>query len=171
VLTREATRAEWAQWQWTRRIARRRAAGVDRFWALERGNQPYSVTAQRHFPTGFLTMSKISVVVDSITDRLALIKTLRDLSGDSIDRISTNVKQGRPVAEYILFRNDHPEVAARLRQLIKAGPAVGATLRFFELPASANFAEPAERREISPETLNNILQASEREYERFLNEE
>ena len=73
------------------------------------------------------------------------------------------ISSGTPVIESILFTNDYPEVAARLRELIEQLPATGAEVRWFELDADEHFAPDGDltKWEISPETLLDILASAE----------
>lgn len=113
-------------------------------------------------------MSKIVVLVEDVTDQAAAIRALRQATGRSIGEIRQRLAAREPVAEYVLFENDHDSVAKVLRELMDRVPASGARLRLFELSPTTTFSaiEVHARQEIDSNVLHNILKAHEEEVER-----
>jgi hypothetical protein len=108
-------------------------------------------------------MSKIAIVVTGAPDPARTIAALRrvapTISGaDMKHRIAV----GAPVIESLLFENDYPDVANRLREAVNELPRTGAALRLFELAPDEEFDPAADvtRWEISTETLLNILDSA-----------
>jgi hypothetical protein len=109
-------------------------------------------------------MSKIVVVVTNVArdQRTAILTRLRAITGQGLGKINRCLTSGEPILQVALFRNDHEEVAARLREMLSAIPTVGARLRLFEI---APYEEPGPQmfqHEISREILKNILDGWEK---------
>jgi hypothetical protein len=70
--------------------------------------------------------------------------------------------------EYILFRNDHEDVARQLRTLIKEIPAAHTTLQIFLLDENEKLSGVTEssKYQITSSTLENILREHDLELER-----
>jgi hypothetical protein len=108
-------------------------------------------------------MSKIVLVVSKTPDPMKTMAVLRRAApGVSVADLKQRLANGEPVLEASLFENDYPEVAARLRSLIRELPASGAELRLFELEPNEAFDKNADlsRWEIATDTLLNILDSA-----------
>jgi len=116
-------------------------------------------------------MSKIVVKVENVTRLRDLMPAIRKITGLGISEAKQRIESGQPLVEFLLYYNDHDEIALRLRGLMTALPQHGARLRFFELDEGEEFeALPkASTYEISADDLKNILLRHERELERQLN--
>ena len=112
------------------------------------------------------TMSKIAVLIVDAIDVRQTLTALRRVDPDtSILELRARIAARAPVLEYMLFRNDYPLVASKLRTIVQALPESGATLRLFEYSDEDSFeAVDQSTHEISMETLNNILRSAD-EYE------
>jgi len=103
-------------------------------------------------------MSKIAVLISEPANTTELIARLRKITQAGYSEIAQRLKQERPVGEWVLFENDHDDVAALLRQLLRLHAERAAKLRFFELRDDETFdLNKSQRFEISAETLSNIL--------------
>lgn len=112
-------------------------------------------------------MSKIAITVDRPADVAKLVPALRRVTGMGVGEIKARIDEGRPVAEYVLFGNDHDEVARKLRDLSADLPALGARARVYELGEDDAFEEAdLATNEIDLEILRNILQSHDREVTR-----
>jgi hypothetical protein len=116
-------------------------------------------------------MSKIVVKVENVTRLGDLMPTIRNITGLGISEAKQGIESGQPLVEFLLYYNDHDEIARRLRGLMNALPQLGARLRLFELDEGEEFEAPpnASAYEISSDVLKNILLLYERELERWLN--
>ena len=116
-------------------------------------------------------MPKIVVKVENVTRLADVMPTIRKITGLGISEAKQRIESGRPLIEFLLYYNDHDEIARRLRELLTAIPQLGARLRLFELDEGEEFgALPnASAYEISSGVLKNILLRHERELERWLN--
>lgn len=90
-----------------------------------------------------------------------MLARLRAITGESVGRINQCLTAYEPVMEAVLFLNDHEEVAGRLRQMLSEIPALGASLKLFELADDQQVDSRSEQEEITSEMLSNILDASE----------
>jgi hypothetical protein len=113
-------------------------------------------------------MSKIVVVIDPAGRAAEVVAALRRLSGESVAVLKERLDMGRPVGEFILFRNDHDDVVRDIRGLRASITSPDIKVRFFELPEDQPFTSAQEEgpHEISFEVLANILEAHDREVER-----
>ena len=105
-------------------------------------------------------MSKIAIIVTKAVDPARAIAGLRRaLPDSSIADLRQRIEGAVPVVESILFENDYPEVAARLRSVVDELTNAAAEFRVFELEPAETFDLNADlsRWEISTETLLNIL--------------
>lgn len=109
-------------------------------------------------------MSKIDIVITKAPQLAKTLAVLRRVSPqESVAELSRRVEVGSPVVEYVLFENDHLDVADRLRFLLRELPATGAAIRIFELRDNELFDANANLSawEISGDTLSNILSETE----------
>lgn len=105
-------------------------------------------------------MSTIAIVVTKTSDWVKTAAVLRRVApGTSVTELKQRMESGEPVVAAPLFGNDYPEVAERLRTLVRDLPLAGAELRFFELEPGEKFDSRADlvRWEITSDTLLNIL--------------
>jgi hypothetical protein len=116
-------------------------------------------------------MSKIVVKVENVTRLVDIMPAIRKITGLGISEVRQCIESGQPLVEFLLYYNDHDEIARRLRGLMTALPQLGARLRLFEIDEGEEFgALPnASAYEISSDVLKNILLLHERELERRLN--
>src|SRR5215467_2749356 len=116
-------------------------------------------------------MPKIVVKVEKVTRLADIMPAIRKITGLGISEAKQRIESGRPIVEFLLYYNDHDEIARRLRELMIAIPQLGARLRLFELDEREEFeALPnASAYEISSDVLKNILLLHERELERRQN--
>ena len=112
-------------------------------------------------------MSKIAVVADGSEARAKVVGLVHEVTGQSVATIASSIRHGLPIAEYLLFEDDHGEVATRLRRLSAGLPRAGVPVRVYELDESESLGSLRDRSaaEISVETLNAILDQHERELE------
>jgi hypothetical protein len=122
-------------------------------------------------PANTGAMSKIVVKVEDVTRLVDIMPTIRKITGLGISEAKLRIESGQPLVEFLLYYNDHDEIARRLRVLMTALPQLGARLRLFELDEGEEFeALPnASAYEISSDVLGNILLLHERGLERWLN--
>ena len=105
-------------------------------------------------------MSKIVVTVERVENRSEFLTHVRAITGVGLADISNRIGTGLPLVEYVLFLNNHEDVAQRLRSLVALETI--AQLKIFELMPDENFAGcPREQCEISTSVLLNILDAHE----------
>ncbi len=118
-------------------------------------------------------MSKIVVKVENVTRLGDVMPAIRKITGLGISDAKQRIESGRPLVEYLLFYNDHDEIAQRLRELMTVLPRSGVRLRLFELDEGEEFESMpnASKYEISSDTLENILLTHERGIERFMDED
>ncbi|MFO0745739.1 MAG: hypothetical protein U1F43_08705 [Myxococcota bacterium] len=105
-------------------------------------------------------MSKIAVIVTSAPSLAPTLAALRRAAPTSgVDELRRRIGSGTPVVELVLFENDFPAVAARLRALMRELAETGAAVRVFELRPDEAFDPEADlaRWEISAQALSNIL--------------
>lgn len=102
-------------------------------------------------------MSRIAIVVQDVLGprKPDAIARLRAHTGLGIAALDQRLRNGQPVVVELLFRNDHGEVASRLRSMVRDLPLLGAKLRLFEL--SEDGGEPTPDQEITADVLLNIL--------------
>lgn len=112
-------------------------------------------------------MSRIDIVVAQLADPSQTLAILRQAEPEtSIAEFQRRIAARIPAVEYVLFENDHVEVAAKLGMLVREIPASGAAMQIFELPGDVQFeAHDQSRREIPSSTLENILGSAEGEFE------
>ena len=122
-------------------------------------------------PANTEAMPKIVVKVEKVTRLADIMPAIRKITGLGISEAKQRIESGRPIVEFLLYYNDHDEIARRLRELMIAIPQLGARLRLFELDEGEEFeALPnATAYEISSDVLKNILLLHERELERRQN--
>lgn len=113
-------------------------------------------------------MSKIAVVVEKPQVTAPIVALIRPITGRSAAEIDRDLRAGRPVCEYVLFLNDHDEVAATLLRLTGELSSAGAAVRVFELDDAESLADlgGSTTAEISLEILRSILDTHDREVER-----
>jgi hypothetical protein len=118
-------------------------------------------------------MSKIVVKVENGTRLADVMPAIRKITGLGISDAKQRIESGRPLVEYLLFYNDHDEIAQRLRELMTVLPRSGARLQLFELDEGDEFESlpDASEYEISSDVLENILSSHERGLERQMNED
>jgi hypothetical protein len=103
-------------------------------------------------------MSKIAITAKGVTDRPRFISRVRSATEMSLEDIVSRLEKQEPLVEYILFNNDHDEIARRLRALLAVEDQGEGELRIFELMPDEQFSEaPLDQTEISASTLKNIL--------------
>jgi|SRR5215510_11083775 len=108
-------------------------------------------------------MSKIAIVVTKTPDPMRTIAVLRRAAPESsMADLKQRLASRAPVIESVLFENDYPQVADRLRELVRELPKTGADVRLFELNPGEDFDPDADlsKWEITPETLLNILDSA-----------
>jgi hypothetical protein len=109
-------------------------------------------------------MSKIVVVARSVPKdrRFDAIARIREITGKAISEISRCLNSGEALVVEELFMNDHDEVAARLRRLVRELPALDVRFALSEVSTDYDGGElPEGDDEISIEVLENILHAHE----------
>jgi hypothetical protein len=116
-------------------------------------------------------MSKIVVKVENVTQLGDVMPAIRKITGLGISEAKQRIESGRPLVEYLLYYNDHDEIAQRLRELMTVLPRSGARIRLFELDEGDEFESlpDASAYEISSDVLENILLRHESELERQMN--
>lgn len=103
-------------------------------------------------------MSKIVVVVSG-SDQDTALGCVQRATGLGLADIKQRLSVGDPVAEYVLFRNDHIEVTDSMRTLLADLCAGGVQVRLFEIQPDDRFRAVPEvdTHEITARTLENIL--------------
>src|SRR5215471_764004 len=116
-------------------------------------------------------MPKIVVKVENVPRLADIMPAIRKITELGISEAKQRIESGRPIVEFLLYYNDHDEIARRLRELMVAIPQLGARLRLFELDEGEEFeALPnASAYEISSDVLTNILLLHERGLELWQN--
>ncbi len=113
-------------------------------------------------------MSKIVVVTTGKGNLAWLAAGVRQVVAISLEELRRRVQPDSVLAEFILFGDDHHEVARKLRLIIAALERAGVTFRLYELGEKESFEElgQPERFEVSPARVESILQRHEAEWER-----
>ena len=91
-------------------------------------------------------MSTIAVVVEDVADLAGVVSAIRQANASGIAEIQDRLKAGAPVAEYMLFGNDHDRVAAAFDPTVEGVRATGASVRLFELGPTCLFSSRRPRR-------------------------
>lgn len=110
-------------------------------------------------------MSKIVVKVDNITNRNDVISCIRRITGLGMSDIQRKIQSGETIGEYVLFYNDHDEVASTLRALISEVKKTGSTVSLYEISENEDFAALPDIAdyEVSEEVVNNIIDQYEQD--------
>ena len=118
-------------------------------------------------------MSKIVVKVENAPRLADVMPAIRKITGLGISDAKQRIESGRPLVEYVLFNNDHDEIAVRLRELMTEIPRHGAKLRLFELREDDDFESMpnASKYEISFDVMENTLLRHEEGIQRFTDED
>jgi hypothetical protein len=99
------------------------------------------------------------MIVEEVKDPTSFVADVRRITGMPIAAIRASVTGDGPLVEYLLFHNDHDEVADRLRQLLRLEDT-GVRFRIFGMQPDETFiTHSAKFREITPVVLKNILDA------------
>ncbi|UTV26473.1 hypothetical protein [Photobacterium atrarenae] len=115
-------------------------------------------------------MSSIVIVFREKCD-VGVLRDLHKLIGGSLSQTLEVIKKGKPVIEMELFDGKYDEKADLLRNLIALFKRGGVSIDIYELPSGQNFETSSLLNEsrINLKTLENILVASDDEFERQLN--
>src|SRR4051812_34110618 len=109
-------------------------------------------------------MSKIAVIMKETANESALASRIKRITALGLSTIIARLRGGGPIGEWVLFQNDHEDVANLLREMIEIQFRGEGLIRFFELEVDEPFKlDTAERFEISADTLKNILDAHDRQ--------
>ena len=107
-------------------------------------------------------MSTITLIIKDIHPSAEALSRIRQVTGQSFAEIQRRIQSGTALIEYVLFMNDHDEVADRLRGLLTVLSQVGADFRIFESDDNvAGRSLPEQGDEIDAVTLENILAGHE----------
>jgi hypothetical protein len=109
-------------------------------------------------------MSRVAVVVTNVGEqKTKVITLLREVTGSAFSVITEAIKNRQPILERKLFYRDHDDVAVALRRLTGGLTRLGADYELYELPEAQAFlaADKSRVHRISPDVLENILQAHE----------
>ena len=115
-------------------------------------------------------MSKIVITLENVAETSKAAFFVHKVVGTSLGKVRHQLQTGAPIAEYILFYNDHDEVAAKLRKLVEELPQYGLG-RFYELAENEESSGLvlSDPRELAPGTVLTILDQHDREIERQSN--
>ncbi|MFY1826293.1 hypothetical protein ACN47A_10305 [Myxococcus fulvus] len=110
---------------------------------------------------------KISVVPIEGSELMSLVKAARQVLQMSLADIRRR-DESSALAEFVLHGNDHPEVAQRLKGLLKALEQQGVRYRMYELAPEESLEDVVRREEVelSLEQVERLLQAHEDELAR-----
>lgn len=105
-------------------------------------------------------MSKIVITVDDVANRADFVSCVRRITEMHVSEIVSRIGAGVPLAEFVLFENNHADVAQQLLEFIQLENT--ATIRIYELMQNEQFSKcPLDECEISPSILKNILDSHE----------
>jgi hypothetical protein len=105
-------------------------------------------------------MPKIVVVVRDANRKSDLISCIRRLTGLGVSAITDALVGKKPLGQWILFGNNHDEIARILRGLQDIAVNGHGVFSYFELQDDELFDQQASQRlEISPAILSNLLNA------------
>jgi hypothetical protein len=117
-------------------------------------------------------MTKIVVLLNKNVDNRSLtdIKRITNLG---LDDIKQRVASGHPLVEYKMYNNDYENTFQTLRNLMETFSRHSINSRFFQVSdEDANIFEMNNRDlyEVSPDTVNNLMESYEREVSRQMGE-
>jgi hypothetical protein len=112
-------------------------------------------------------MAKIVARLERVADVAKSALFVHRLMGMPVIEAKNRIQNAEPVAEFLLFYNDHNEVAAKLQGLLAGASGLG-LLRLYELQDDEDSSTigPTDRREVTMEIVNNILHGFDREVRR-----
>ena len=93
-------------------------------------------------------MSAVRLIVPEVQRLNTAIRMLRPLTGRSMTDLKTAIESGQPVHTAELFMNDHEEVAATLREIVRQLDGSGLDYQVFE-----------DEFQIDPSVLLNVLES------------
>ena len=114
-----------------------------------------------------MVKEKLAVFVTKPTRLVETISCVRDITGFSIAEIKQNILQARPVFHGVVFRNDHEDMAAVLLRFLDEIPKSGADVAISEHEPEEEVSALVASREISPETLRNVLESYRSGFQRL----
>jgi hypothetical protein len=107
-------------------------------------------------------MARIVATVDKVANKKQFVADVRQATDLPLSDITARLDTGSPLVDFMLFMNDHEEIARRLRDLIATQEQGNGVFRFFELQPEEDFETcPLEQCEISASVLRNILDSHE----------
>lgn len=111
---------------------------------------------------------KIIVKLDTPEPNAELISLLRKITGLGIAEIKNRIINGEPVAEYVLFSNDQPEVERSLVSLITQTSSKN-RLKLYDIGENESWEdnEDISKKEITSDMLLNYFKERKLEIERY----
>lgn len=115
-------------------------------------------------------MSKISAVVEPPVPP-AILGRLHTLSSAPYAALKARIESGEPAIEFILFRGDADENFAAVRRFLDEAASWPCRVRYYELDETESLADvDLAVAEIGPDAIRRVLEASERDRDRFREE-
>jgi hypothetical protein len=117
-------------------------------------------------------MTKIVVLLNDQIDSSSLMEIKR-LTNLGLGDIRQRVASGHPIVEYKMYNNDYENTFQTLRNLVETFSRHSINSRFFQVSdEDANILEMNNRDlyEVSPDTVNNLMESYEREVSRQMGE-
>lgn len=110
-------------------------------------------------------MSKIIFYLKSVSNLNVSARLIKQCTGESLSSLLEAIKSSAPIAQFILYENNHGSVSEIIKKLINNMSEQDAELEIYEVEPNEGIEFCSEQTKISTEILINLLDGFREESE------